>query len=132
LLKESDVISLHVPHTPSTEKMISFREFARMKKSAILINTARGKVVDEDALIKALKEKQIGGAGLDVFESEPLSLNSPLLEFENVALTPHVAFLSNESLKECTRVCIQNVEKFIEGKPQNVVNPEVLASYKLP
>jgi D-3-phosphoglycerate dehydrogenase len=103
-----------------------------MKKSAILINTARGKVVDEDALIKALREKQIGGAGLDVFEREPLPLNSPLLEFENVVLTPHMAFLSYESLEECTRVCIQNVEKFIEGKPQNVVNPEVISSSKLP
>jgi D-3-phosphoglycerate dehydrogenase len=131
LLKESDIISLHVPLTPSTERMIGTRELARMKKSAILINTARGKVIDEDALITALREKQIGGAGLDVFEREPLPLNSPLLEFENVALTPHVAFLSYESLEECTRVCIQNVEKFIEGKPQNVVNPEVISNSKL-
>jgi phosphoglycerate dehydrogenase-like enzyme len=131
LLKEADIISLHVPLTPSTERMIGTRELARMKKSAILINTARGKVIDEDALITALREKQIGGAGLDVFEREPLPLNSPLLEFENVALTPHVAFLSYESLEECTRVCIQNVEKFIEGKPQNVVNPEVISNSKL-
>jgi D-3-phosphoglycerate dehydrogenase len=131
LLKESDIISLHVPLTPSTERMIGTRELTRMKKSAILINTARGKVIDEDALITALREKQIGGAGLDVFEREPLPLNSPLLEFENVALTPHVAFLSYESLEECTRVCIQNVEKFIEGKPQNVVNPEVISNSKL-
>jgi D-3-phosphoglycerate dehydrogenase len=132
LLKESDIISLHVPLTPATEKMIGTRELARMKKSAILINTARGKVIDEDALIKALREKQIGGAGLDVFEREPLPLNSPLLEFENVALTPHVAFLSHESLEECTHICVQNVEKFVEGKPQNVVNPEALASSRLP
>jgi len=131
LLKEADIISLHVPLTPSTERMIGTRELARMKKSAILINTARGKVIDEDALIIAMREKQIGGAGLDVFEREPLPLNSPLLEFENVALTPHVAFLSYESLEECTRVCIQNVEKFIEGKPQNVVNPEVISNSKL-
>jgi D-3-phosphoglycerate dehydrogenase len=132
LLKESDIISLHVPLTPTTEKMIGTRELARMKKSAILINTARGKVIDEDALIRALREKQIGGAGLDVFEREPLPLNSPLLEFENVALTPHVAFLSHESLEECTHICVQNVEKFVEGKPQNVVNPEALASSRLP
>jgi D-3-phosphoglycerate dehydrogenase len=132
LLKESDIISLHVPLTSATEKMIGTKEFERMKKSAILINTARGKIVDEDALILALRDKQIGGAGLDVFEREPLPLNSPLLEFENVALTPHVAFLSYESLDECTRVCVQNVEKFIEGKPQNVVNPETIASLKLP
>lgn len=126
LLRESDIISLHIPLTSSTEKMIGTGELARMKKSAILINTARGKVIDEDALIKALREKQIGGAGLDVFEKEPLPLSSPLLEFENVALTPHVAFLSHESLEECANVCVQNVEKFIEGKPQNVVNPEMI------
>ena len=132
LLKEPDVISLHVPLTSETEHMIGTKEFARMKKSAILINTSRGKIVDEDALIIALRDKQIGGAGLDVFEREPLPLNSPLLEFENVALTPHVAFLSHESLDECTRVCVQNVEKFIERKPQNVANPEVIAGSKLP
>ena len=112
--------------------MFGKKEFERMKKSAILINTARGKIVDEDALIKALRDNQIGGAGLDVFEKEPLPLNSPLLQFENVALTPHVAFLSYESLDECTRVCVQNVEKFIEGEPQNVINPETIASLKLP
>jgi D-3-phosphoglycerate dehydrogenase len=112
--------------------MIGTKEFARMKKSTILINTARGKIVDEDALIIALKNKQIGGAGLDVFEREPLPLNSQLLEFENVALTPHVSFLSHESLDECTRVCVQNVEKFIERKPQNVANPEAITGSKLP
>jgi D-3-phosphoglycerate dehydrogenase len=122
LLEKSDIITLHVPLTADTEKMIGTREFAKMKKNAILINTARGKVVDEDALIKALKEKQIGGAGLDVFEREPLPLNSPLLKMENVVLTPHIAFLSHESLEECARVCIENIEKFIEGEPQNVVN----------
>jgi phosphoglycerate dehydrogenase-like enzyme len=124
LLETSDIITLHVPHTLETEHMIGTNEFARMKKSAIFINTARGKVVDEEALIKALKEKQIGSAGLDVFEREPLPLNSPLLEFDNVVVTPHIAFSSYEALEECTRVCIQNIEKFIEGKPQNVVNED--------
>lgn len=132
LLSESDIVTLHVPLTPSTEKMIGAKELAKMKKSAILINTARGKVVDETALIEALKEKKIRGAGLDVFEKEPLPVNDPLTKLENVVLTPHIAFLTEESLEECTYVCIQNVERFIEGKPQNVVNPEVLASLRLP
>ena len=124
LLKESDIITLHVPLTSSTKNMIGTKELARMKTSAILINTARGKIVDEVALIKALREKQIGGAGLDVFDKEPLPLDSPLMKFENVALTPHIAFLSHESLEECTNVCVQNVEKFLEGKPQNAINSE--------
>jgi len=132
LLAESDIVTLHVPLTPSTEKMIGTKELAKMKKSAILINTARGKIVDEAPLIKALKEKQILGAGLDVFEKEPLPVDDPLTELENVVLTPHIAFLTQESLEECTYVCVQNVERFIEGRSQNIVNPEVIASSRLP
>lgn len=115
-----------MPLTPETEHMIGARELARMKPTAILINTARGKVVNEAALIEALKEKKIAGAGLDVFEKEPLPMNSPLLVMNNVVLTPHIAFLSEESLDECTYVSIENVEMFIRGRAQNVVNPSVL------
>ena len=97
-----------------------------MKSTAILINTSRGKVVDEAALIKALRYKKIGGAGRDVFEKERLPTDSPLLKMDNVDLTPHIAFLSEESLDECTYMSIENVEMFIKGKPQNVVNPLVL------
>lgn len=126
LLRESDIVTLHVPLTPETEKMIGEAELNKMKSSAILINTARGKVVDEEALIKALKERKIRAAGLDVFEKEPLPIDSPLMELDNVMLTPHVAFLSEESLEECTYVCVENVEMFVKGEVQNVVNPEVL------
>jgi D-3-phosphoglycerate dehydrogenase len=126
LLSESDIVTLHVPLTPETEHMIGARELAKMKSTAILINTARGKVVDEAALIGALRDKKIAGAGLDVFEKEPLPMDSPLLKMDNVVLTPHIAFLSEESLDECTYVSIENVEMFIKGKPQNVVNPSVL------
>lgn len=128
LLSESDIVTLHVPLTNKTEHMIGARELAKMKPTAVLINTARGKVVDEAALIEALKEKKISGAGLDVFEKEPLPMNSPLLAMNNVVLTPHIAFLSEESLDECTYISIENVEMFTQGKPQNVVNPEVLKS----
>jgi len=123
LLKESDIITLHVPLTAETEHMISAPQLAKMKPTAILINTARGKVIDEAALVEALKKKMIAGAGLDVFEKEPLPMNSPLTELEDVVLTPHIAFLSEESIDECTYICLENVEMFIKGKPQNVVNP---------
>jgi D-3-phosphoglycerate dehydrogenase len=128
ILSESDIVTLHVPLTPDTEKMIGETELAKMKPSSILINTSRGKVVDEAALIKTLKERKIRGAGLDVFENEPLPDDSPLMELDNVVLTPHIAFLSEESLEECTYICVENVEKFVEGEPQNIVNPDVLGN----
>ena len=127
LLAESDIVSLHVPLTPETEHMIGEKELAMMKPTAILINTARGKIVDERALVKALNEKRIAGAGLDVFEKEPLPMDSPLLGLDNVVLTPHIAFLTRESIDECTRVTVENVEAFVRGRPQNVVNKDVLA-----
>jgi phosphoglycerate dehydrogenase-like enzyme len=127
LLAESDIVSLHVPLTPETEHMIGAAQLARMKPTAILINTARGKVVDEHALAGALREKRIAGAGLDVFEKEPIPMDSPLLKLDNVVLTPHIAFLTEESLDECSYVTVENVEMFAAGRPQNVVNPDVLA-----
>ncbi len=132
MLAESDIVTLHVPLTPSTEKLIGAKELAQMKKSAILINTARGNVVDEEALIKALKEKQISGAGIDVFQKEPLPVDNPLTDLENVILTPHIGFVTQEALEKCISVCVANIEKFIDGEPQNVVNPEVIASSRLP
>ena len=74
-----------------------------------------------------MKKKTIAGAGLDVFEKEPLPMSSPLIELEDVVLTPHIAFLSEESIDECTYICVENVRMFVDGKPQNVVNPSVVA-----
>ncbi len=125
LLSESDIVTLHVPLVPETKHMISTPQLAIMKPTAILINTTRGGVVDERALVDALRQKRIAGAGLDVFENEPLPRGSPLLELHNVVLTPHIAFLSEESIDECTYICVENVEMFIKGKPQNVVSPSV-------
>jgi D-3-phosphoglycerate dehydrogenase len=126
LLTRSDIVTLHVPLTPSTEKMIGAEELMKMKRTSILINTARGEVVDEAALLSALRGGHIAAAGLDVFEDEPLPSNSPLLGQSNVLLTPHIAFLSEESLDECTSVTIDNIRMFLQGSPQNVVNPDVL------
>lgn len=126
LLRRSDIVTLHVPLTPSTEKMIGAEELLKMKPTSILINTARGEVVDEAALLSALRSGHIAAAGLDVFEDEPLPANSPLLGLSNVLLTPHIAFLSEESLDECTSVTVDNIRQFLKGSPQNVVNPEVL------
>jgi len=128
LLTESDTVTLHLPLTPNTEHMIGASQLAKMKSTAILINTARGKIIDEEALVETLREKKIAGAGLDVFEKEPLPLDSPLLELDNVVLTPHIAFLSEESIDECTYVCVENIEMFAKGQPQNVVNPRKLAA----
>jgi D-3-phosphoglycerate dehydrogenase len=130
LLSESDILTLHLPLTPETEHMIGASELEKMKSTAILINTARGKIIDEKALADALRTKKIGGAGLDVFEKEPLPLDSPLRDLDNVVLTPHIAFLSEESIDECTYICVENVEVFARGTPQNVVNPSVLAELK--
>ena len=126
LLAESDLVTLHVPLTPSTERMIGAREMAMMKPGAILVNTARGRVVDEAALVEALRSGRIAGAGLDVFEHEPLPADSPLRSLDNVLLTPHIAFLTEESMDECTYVTVRNIEQFAAGQPENVVNPAVL------
>ena len=91
LLRESDFVSLHIPHTSETHRMFAEQEFARMKPTAYLINVARGGIIDEDALYRALKEKVIAGAGLDVFEREPVPKESPLLTLDNVICTPHSA-----------------------------------------
>lgn len=125
LLSESDIVTLHVPLTPATEHMIEARELEMMKPSAILINTSRGKIVNEDALIDALRKKTIAGVALDVFEKEPLQIDSPLLKLDNLVLTPHIAYLSRETIEQCAKICIENVEMFLKGKPQNVTNLHV-------
>ncbi|MCX6620377.1 MAG: C-terminal binding protein [Acidobacteria bacterium] len=132
LLATSDFLSLHVPLTEGTRHVISAPQFGKMKPSAILINTARGAIVDEDALVRALSEGQIAGAGLDVFEglnmfalpSEPPA--HPLFSMENVVLTPHSGGCSVESLEELMREGARQLAAFLRGEaPRNVVNPEV-------
>ena len=121
LLETSDVVSLHVPLLPSTKHLISTDQFARMKPTAFLINTARGPVVDEKALLEALRDKKIAGAGLDVFECEPaidcdLSDALELKSFDNVVLTPHTGSATFEARHEMARVAAENVIAVLGGK----------------
>lgn len=121
LYKRSDVVSIHVRMTPETAKFVGEREFALMKPSAIFINTARGGVVDEQALIQALESGKIAGAGLDVFETEPLPENAPITRLPNAVLTPHSGGIAQEALDAGIQLAINNIFDFINGDPQNVV-----------
>lgn len=127
LLAESDYVSLHVPLTSSTRHMIGKRELTMMKETAFLINTSRGPVVDEDALYRALRDGVIAGAGLDVFEREPLSPDSPLKGLNNAVITPHIASASVETRTKMATTAAFNLVSVLQGKePPNLVNPEVL------
>jgi glyoxylate reductase len=126
LLKESDFISLHVPLLPSTRHLISENEFKIMKKTAILINTSRGPVIDEQALVKALKEGEIWAAGLDVYENEP-ELTPGLADLDNAVLLPHIASASIETRTKMGLMDVDNVVAALNGQlPPNCVNPEAL------
>jgi len=126
LLEESDFVSLHVPLLPSTENMISAPELARMKKGSIIVNCARGGLIDENALASALESGHIAGAGLDVVEPTPPNPSSPLLAQENVIITPHTAFFSQASTVELEERTAGEVVRVLAGdKPENWINPEV-------
>lgn len=126
LLKESDFISIHVPLTPETRHLISERELKLMKNSAILINTARGPIVDEKALVKALKEGWIWGAGLDVYENEP-EFEPELAELENIVMLPHIGSATEEARRGMSILCAENIIDYFEGRvPRTLVNKEML------
>jgi phosphoglycerate dehydrogenase-like enzyme len=125
LLRESDVVSLSPPLTAETRHMIGEKELSLMKNSAILINTSRGAVIDQKALIKCLQRGGIRGAGLDVFEAEPLSPDSPLLTMENIVLTPHIASSTTEAVEKTYEGATENIIRYIKGeKPYWIINPE--------
>ncbi|NLX35853.1 MAG: C-terminal binding protein [Chloroflexi bacterium] len=127
LLRQSDFISVHLPLTPDTHHLIGQRELALCKPTAILVNDARGQVIDEAALIKALREERLWGAGLDVFATEPLPGDSPLLTLENVVLTPHAAAYSPQSRADLYALMCEIGSDVAQGRtPRFVVNPEVL------
>lgn len=126
LLKESDFVSIHVPLVPETRHLIGARELSLMKKNAILINTSRGPVVDEKALVNALKEGKICGAGLDVYENEP-DIEPELLNLANVVLLPHIASATYETRTKMALMAAENILAVFRGEtPPNIVNPDAL------
>jgi D-3-phosphoglycerate dehydrogenase len=123
LLKESDIISIHVPLTPETKNLIGEKELNQIKPTSILINTARGQIVDYNALYNALKSNKPAGAALDVYEKEPpLDANYPLFELPNVLLLPHIGYATNEAIENRGNIVFDNIRKWMLGKPQNSVN----------
>lgn len=124
VIRTSDIITLHCPLMPSTQNMIAQREFAMMERRPLLINTARGGLVDEEAMAEALETGQIGGAGFDVLTSEPPPSDHPLMklaEKPNFILTPHVAWASQEAIQALADQLIDNIESFQSGSPRNCV-----------
>jgi len=116
LISQSDVISIHVPHTKETNEMFNMKKFRKMKNTAFLINTSRGKVVNEKDLVIALKEKIIAGAGLDVFQTEPINKNHPFLKLENIVLAPHVGSSTKETRVKMAKITIKNLILGMKGK----------------
>jgi len=125
LLSESDFVSIHVSLSPQTVHLIGERELRRMRPSAYLVNTARGPIVDEKALVKALEEKRIAGAALDVYEREPM-VEPGLINLPNVVLTPHLGSAARETRERAAAIVVENILAVIEGRrPPNIFNPEI-------
>ena len=127
LLRESDIVSIHCPLNQQTRGMIGAKEFALMKPGAMLINTARGPIVSEAALLDALKSGRLSGAGFDVYDEEPLRMDHPLRAFDNVVLLSHRGYATVEILTERYQHAMENILSFFDGKPANVLNPDALA-----
>jgi D-3-phosphoglycerate dehydrogenase len=121
ILREADVISLHLRLVPETRAFLGRKEFGLMKRSAILINTARGALVEREALLEALEQRRIAGAGLDVFHDEPVKPEDPLLRLDHVVLSPHNAGQTPEVIHEGLMLAVENVEHYLAGRPTNVV-----------
>jgi len=124
LLRASDILSIHVPLLPSTRHIIGRKELAMMKPTALIVNTSRGPVIDQDALTEALKEKRIAGAALDVFEVEPIPLTHPLLKLDNLVVTPHIASATRETRRRMAERCAESVRALLEGKRPPFMVPE--------
>lgn len=122
LIKESDFITIHCPLTPATKHLINKERLKMMKKSAFIINTARGAIINEQDLIEALQQGEIAGAALDVQDPEPPQLDNPLFSMKNVIMTPHIGWRRLESRQRLIKLMAGNVESFLQGNPINIVN----------
>ncbi len=127
LLRRSDVVSLHLASTERTRGIIGARELGLLKPSAILVNTSRGALIDEPALIDVVRAGRIFGAGLDVFAEEPLPAGHALAALDNVVLTPHAGWVTREARERLLRLPVENIAAYLAGRPQNIVNPDALA-----
>ena len=123
LLREADIVSLHVVLSERTRGLIGAKEFALMKPSAYLINTARGPIVEEAALIAALRDKRIAGAGLDVYDIEPLPADHPLRTLDNVVLSPHLGYVTAENFRTCYAGVVEDIRAYLDGKPIRLLQP---------
>lgn len=126
LFRESDIVSLHVVLSDRTRNLVGAREIALMKKTAILINTARGPIVEESALLAALRAGRIAGAGIDVFDVEPLPADHPIRRLENVVLTPHLGYVADDVMRVWYEDTVKAITAFLDGKPIRLLNPEVM------
>ncbi|MEM0297668.1 MAG: C-terminal binding protein [Zestosphaera sp.] len=132
LLRNSDIVSLHAPLTKETYHIINEDRLKLMRKNAYIVNTSRGPLIDEKALYKALKEGWIAGAALDVFEVEPLPPDNPLLKLDNVILTPHIAWFTEEALQRLEYTAVEEAIRILKGElPKNLVNKDVLKVLEL-
>jgi phosphoglycerate dehydrogenase-like enzyme len=131
VLQNADVVSVHLKLSEQSRGLLNEARLRRMKKSAYLLNTARGAIVDESALIKVLKENAIAGAALDVFTEEPLPPGSPLLELDNVVLTPHIGWPTDSGFEGFAENAVENILSYMEGKLTRAVNPEAREKRRL-
>jgi phosphoglycerate dehydrogenase-like enzyme len=128
LFRQSDIITLHLRLSERTKQIITAQHISLMKATACFVNTARGQLVDEEALVDALRAGRIRGAALDVFHTEPLPVNHPLRSLENVILTPHMGYVTEDSYGQFFRQAVENIESYLEGRvPAGAMNPQVLA-----
>lgn len=125
LLRESDVVTIHTRLSDRTRGLLGAKQLAWMRASSVLINTSRGPIVDEGALVEALRSRRIAGAGLDVYDIEPLPAGHPLLKLDNVALTPHLGYVTHEVYRGFYSQTLENILAYLNGEPKRVLNPEV-------